>query len=101
MVNPVKALGRPLTCNEFMIGGINVTLEQGGGISICSGNDEGWHTHHISSQACSNQVLDGMLRRDEHLATHVSAFLLGSQLIFKMHTCRSGFNHRFHQLENI
>ena len=37
----------------------------------------------------------------QHLAAHMPAFLLGSQLIFEMHTRRAGFDERFGQLKDV
>ena len=42
-----------------------------------------------------------VLRRHQHLAAHVSAFLLARELIFEMYTGRAGFDHCLRQFENI
>jgi hypothetical protein len=40
-------------------------------------------------------------RRNEHLAAHVSAFLLARQLILEMHARCAGLDHGLHQLERV
>lgn len=45
--------------------------------------------------------LHGFLRRDQHLAAHVPAFLDRSELILEMHPGGTGADHRFHQFEGV
>ena len=44
---------------------------------------------------------NGGARRDEHLASHVTAFLFTGQLVLEMNTRRAGFDHRLGQFEDV
>jgi hypothetical protein len=45
--------------------------------------------------------LHGFLRRHQHLATHVAAFLDRSELVFPVHAGSTGADHRLHQFESV
>ena len=44
---------------------------------------------------------DECLRRHQHLAAEMAAFLLRRELILEMHARRAGLDHRLHQLERV
>jgi hypothetical protein len=47
-----------------------------------------------------DEITDGLRGRQQHLAAHVAALLLGRELVLEVHPCRAGFAHGPHQLED-
>ena len=56
---------------------------------------------HIGRQTRRDEIADGMLGRDEHLAAHVAALLLAGELVFEVHARGAGFDHGLHQLVHL
>ena len=50
--------------------------------------------------SCGELVLE-LAGGDEHLAAHVTALLLGSQLVLEVDACRTGPQHPLHQLVDV
>ena len=84
-----------------MVDWINVAGDKVCAVGIGAGDEQGRNPHHISSEPRRYQMLDGRLGGDEDLAAHMSAFLFGGQLIFKVNPCCTGFYHTLHKLEHI
>src|SRR5437016_5339138 len=75
-MHSVKTFWCALSSEEFVVSRINVTGDKMRAVSISASNEKGGYTHNISSQARSDQVLDGSLCRYEYLAAHMPALFL-------------------------
>ncbi len=54
-----------------------------------------------AASRAATSLLDGGLRRDQHLAAHVAALLLGGELVLEMDARGAGLDHRLHDLEGV
>src|SRR5205085_5282013 len=70
-------------------------------ISICARNNKGWNVHYIGSQTCSNEFVDRLTCWHQYFPTHMSAFLCRRQLVFKMNSSCTCFDHGLHELKSI
>src|SRR2546421_6364404 len=100
-MHSVEAFWCALCREEAMVGWVNIAGDEVCAISVGAGDEKCGDTHHISSEPRSNEVLDGRLCGDEDFAAHMSTFLFGGQLIFKVNPCCTSFNHTFHKLKHI
>ncbi|MNV00673.1 hypothetical protein D3C71_908440 [compost metagenome] len=105
LLNPrmgtIEPFAGALASDEFAIIRIAIRGNQIRRIRISTGDNQRRHTQHIRRQTRGNQLLDRFLRRDQHFTAHMTAFLHGRQLIFKVNCRCTGFNHGFHQLKGI
>ncbi|MDT4842475.1 hypothetical protein FQZ97_763790 [compost metagenome] len=101
VLDAVETFLRALAGQEGLVIRIVVAGDQIGGLSVGAGQHNGGHTHHVGGEARGNQLFAGFLRGHEHLATHMAAFLHGSQLVFEVHASGTGRDHVLHQLESV
>ncbi len=92
---------RCASCRTLRGGGVDIAGNQFSCVSIGTGDEYGWDAQHICCQARGDQVFNRALRWHEYFATHVPAFFLRRELIFKMHACRTRFDHCFHEFEHV
>ena len=97
----VEAFHGALTGAERAVVGIHIGGQQVGGFGIGTRHDQGRHPHHVGRQTGRGQFFHRLAGGHQHLAAHVTALLHRGQLVFKMHPCGTGFDHRLHQFECI
>src|SRR5690606_28941260 len=100
-VRTVEAFWCAFACDESMVAWIDVACDQISCICIRTGDDEGRPAEYIRCQSGCSQVSYCILSWKQYFASQMSAFFLGSQLIFKVDACSSCFDHRFHQFVDI
>ena len=101
ILDAIEAFLGALAGQEGLVVGIVIAGDQVGSLRIGTRQNNGGHAHHISRKTSCDQLLAGFLRRHQHLATHVTALLHSSQLVFKVNTGSPCGNHVLHQLEGI
>src|SRR5438067_212882 len=71
----------PFRCSfpgkEFLINRIDIAGNEVRAISIGACHNQRWHTHHVGSQTCSDQVLDSRLSWYEYFPAHMPTLFLG------------------------
>ena len=92
----VKAFRGTFAGNKRRVIRIHIGRQQVRGVRVGACKNDRRRIADVRGQTRGDQFLDGFLRRHQHLAAHVSAFLHRRQLIFKMNTRRTGVDHRFH-----
>ncbi len=96
-----EALGRAFTGEELAVALVDVARDEGGAEGVGAGDHHGGHAHDVGGEAGGRQRADVLLAGDEHLAAHVTALLLRRELVFPVHACGAGFDHRLHELERV
>ena len=97
----VEALRRALAGEELRVGGIDVARDHVGGLGVRAGDEDGRDAHDVGGEARGDEVADGLLGRQEHLAAHVPALLLRGELVLEVHARGAGLDHRLHELEDV
>ena len=72
-----KALARTLSCEEARVARIMVGEQQVRRIGVRAGDDHRGHAHDVGSQSRRHQLVDGLARGHQHLASQVPALLGG------------------------
>ncbi len=80
---------------------VDIRGQQARGLRIRARHQQRGHAADISGEACGDQLVDGFLRRNEHLSAHVAAFLRRGELILEVHPGGARLDHLLHQLESI
>src|SRR5699024_10058457 len=97
----VVTLGGALAGDEGNVALINVRGDQGGGLCVGTGDDDGRGVGDVRCQAGGVQGADVLLGRDEDLATEVAALLLGGELILPVGAGGTGVDHGLLQLVDV
>lgn len=84
VLQTVEALGRALPHKEGVVPRVHIGGDQPGAFRIGPADHQGRGAHHVGRHPGRVQVRDMLLHRDQDLAAHVAAFLLGGQLVFEM-----------------
>ena len=80
-----EAFRRALTGDEGAVIRIAIGGQQVGRIGVGAGDHQRRHAEHVGRQARGDQFLDRFLRRHQHFAAHMAAFLHRRQLVFKVY----------------
>ena len=84
-----------------LVARIMIGQQQIGRIRIGARDDHRGHAHDVGREARSDQFVDGLAGRHQHLAAQMAALLGGGELILEMHGGGAGANQRLGQFEGI
>ncbi|RUS17224.1 hypothetical protein BC937DRAFT_90251 [Endogone sp. FLAS-F59071] len=84
--------------NERMVASVNIGGEERGSFGVRAGNDEVLDTHNIELNAESDEAVDVLRDRDEHLTSHMTALLGASSLIFAVNARGAALDKHFGEL---
>ena len=101
VLDVVVALGGALTGEELVVALVNVGGQQGSGLGVGAGDDDGRGVGDVGGQTGGVQGTDVLLGRDEDLAAQVAALLLGGQLVLPVGAGGAGLDHGLLQLVDI
>ena len=73
----METLGRALAGQERGVALVHVVGQQRRRVGVGAGDNQRRHAADVRRQARGDEVRDGLPGGDEHLASHVAAFLLG------------------------
>ncbi len=97
-----EALRRALAAiDPWMVALVDIAGDEGRRMRVGASQKKGRHAADVRRETRRVEGADEGLRRHEHLAAEMAAFLLGGELILEMHAGRSGLDHRLHQLERV
>ncbi len=97
----VKAFRRALATDELPVAFVDVARDERGAEGVGAGEDERRDADHVGCEAGGDEGPDVLLGGDQHLATHVSALLLRSQLVLEVHARGAGTQHALHELVHV
>ncbi len=102
VAQPVEAFRRALArLDEGPVALVNVRSDELGGFRVGARHHERRHPHDVGGQARRDQVADVRGGRDQHLAAHVAALLLGGELVLVVHAGRTRLDEGLHDLEGV
>src|SRR5260370_29147338 len=96
-----EAVRSAVTCEELDVADVAVGREQASAVGIGAGDQDGRNVQYVRRQTRRHQLLHELLRRNQYLASQVTALFRGRQLIFEVNAGRAGLDHGFHQLESV
>ena len=97
-----EALGRALAGQERAVALVDVAREQLARCRRrCARRAASARPSTSAASRAAISVRMNCARRDEHLAAHVAALLLGRELVLEVHAGGAGLDHRLHQLEGV
>ncbi len=67
---------------ERLVAFVGAAVDQVGGLGVGTRDDDPWHSHDVELEAGGVESLDLLVRRDEHLAALMAAFLGTWTLVF-------------------
>jgi hypothetical protein len=97
----VEALRGALAGEEGLVVVVHVGGDDVGRFGVGAREQHRGHAHHVGREARGDQLLHRLLRRHQHLAAHVAAFLHARKLVLEMHARGAGVDHRLHELEGV
>ena len=80
---------------------VDVAGDEGRRMRIGARQEKRRHAADVGRKPRRVERADEGLRRHEHLAAEMAAFLLGGELVLEMHAGGSGLDHGLHQLESV
>ena len=101
VLDVVEALRGALAGDERLVALVDVGGDQGGGLGVGAGDDDGRDVGDVGREPGRGEGADVLLGRDEHLAAEVAALLLGGQLVLPVRTADTGGDHRLLQLVDV
>ena len=99
--HPEEALSGPFSGAEALVTRVDIGCEQIRTVGIGAGDRHQRHTKHIAGKPSGGQRSDVLAGRNQDLATHVSALLLGRELVLEVDASRAGGDEALGQLEHI
>ena len=97
----VEAFGGALAGDELGILLVHIGSDEGGGLGVGAGDDQGGDVLDVSGQSGGVQGAYVLLGGNQNLAAQMAALLLGGQLVLPVHTGRTGVDHGLHQLKGV
>ncbi|SKW76392.1 Uncharacterised protein [Mycobacteroides abscessus subsp. massiliense] len=101
LLHVVEALGGALTGDERLVTLIHIGGDEGGGLGIGAGDDDGRGVGDVGGQASRGQRADVLLGGNQHLATEVAALLLRGQLVLPVGTGGTRGDHGLLQFVDV
>ena len=96
-----KPSARALAGDELAIALVDVGGDQLGALRIGSRQHEGRRAADVGGETRRDQVALMRRGRDQHLAAHVAALLLGRELVLEVHAGGARFDIGLHDLERV
>ena len=84
-----------------MVALVGVGDQHVGRVGVGAGDDQGGHAADVGGEPGGDEVADRPRGRQQHLAAHVAALLLGRELVLEMHARGARLDHRLGQLEHV
>ena len=97
-----EAFGRALLRgDERLVALVDVGGQQRRRLGVGARDEHGRHAADVGREPRGDELVDGFLRRHQHLAAHVAALLGARELVLEMHARGARFDHRLHELERV
>ena len=100
-VHAIETLIGAVAGAEIAVPGVDVRGEQVGGVRVGAGNDDRRDAEDVGGEPSRSQRANVLAGRDEHLATHVTALLLGCELILEVDAGGAGGDEALGELEHV
>src|SRR5207253_8346966 len=84
-----------------MVPWVCITRHQARTVRVRPSDQDGRHSHDVRSQTSRDEFLDELPRGDDHLASEMSAFLRGGELVLEVNSGSDGLDHRLCDLERM
>ena len=97
----VEAFCRALACDEGAVALVDIAGDELGAVRIGARDDRGGRAANVGREPRRAQVADVRLGRDQHLAAHVAALLLGRELVLEVDAADAGLDVGLGDLEGV
>ena len=101
LASPVEAFSRAFAGDEGLVVLVVVAGDEVRCLSVGACDHQGRRAANVGRHTCSDQFLNRLDRRHQHLAAHVATLLDRCELVFKVNAARARLDHRLHQFECV
>ncbi len=96
-----EAFRRALAGDELAVALVDIRGDEPGALGIGAREDQRRHAADIGRETRGDEIALMRGGRDQHLAAHVAALLLGRQLVLEVHAGRARLDIGLHDLERV